>query len=151
MPELDARRFCRRVQAYRCYFHIYFEEVFCHIIRFLDWRLSSLRCSDATGGIVSPPCFGEGANARVCAGSSDPFVEWSIKPNYTHWYRKGGAYGRRARTGVCYNTLFPTYNGSLSPLYFYGTRSELEGQVRLPARPPAPPGIGGARCPQLRA
>ena len=54
-----------------------------------------------------------------------------MKTDYKYGYRKGRSHGRSAKTNVCYNTLFPTFTGGLSPLYFYGTRSELEDQAAL--------------------
>ena len=62
-------------------------------------------------------------------GTSDPYIQWAIRPNRALWYRKGGAFGRSARTAVMYNTLFPEKLTSLSPLYYYGTRAELENEL----------------------
>ena len=62
-------------------------------------------------------------------GTSDPYIQWAIRPNRALWYRKGGAFGRSARTSVMYNTLFPEKLTSLSPLYYYGTRAELENEL----------------------
>lgn len=73
-------------------------------------QLSNLRSSDATG-------------------TSDPFVVWSIKPNYAHWHRRGGVRGRSCKTGVSYNSLFPRYAFALGTLCYYGTRSDLEAEV----------------------
>ena len=46
-------------------------------------------------------------------GASDPYLEWSIKPNKKLWWRKGGYRGRSTRTEHQSNTTHPHYREAL--------------------------------------
>ena len=107
--------FCERdgrhvLETYRCQFHIYFQEAFLYQIRFVDWRGANLQTADETG-------------------TSDPKLEFRIRPNKKLWYRKGGVRGRSTETEVIYNNLFPHWREAKRPLFYYGTRADLENEI----------------------
>ena len=103
--------------AYRLNFHVHFQEKFCFALRLVEWRGANLRATDETG-------------------TSDPFLKFCIKGSGSRGKRvknwttfRGGWYGRRTKTEVQYNTLFPTFAEARRPLYYYGTRSDLENEI----------------------
>ena len=107
--------FCERdgrhvLETYRCQFHIYFQEAFLYQIRFVDWRGANLQTADETG-------------------TSDPKLEFRIRGNKKLWYRKGGVRGRSTETEVIYNNLFPHWREAKRPLFYYGTRADLENEI----------------------
>ena len=66
-------------------------------------------------------------------GSSDPFLKFFIrgsrKKRYKSWYKRGGLIGRTTQTDVQYNTLNPDHMNAKRPLYYHGTRSDLENET----------------------
>lgn len=98
------------LETYRCQFQIYFQETFLYQIKFVDWQGENLQAADADG-------------------ASDPYLEWSIRPNRKLWFKKGGYRGRSTRTEHQSNTTHPTYREGLKPLFYYGTRADLENEL----------------------
>ena len=84
-------------------------------MRLVDWSGSKLRATDDTG-------------------SSDPFLKFSIRGSkstsrYKNWYKRGALMGRATSTDVQYNTLNPEAMRAKRPLYYHGTRSDLENET----------------------
>ena len=102
------------VEVYRCNFHCHFQERFTFVLRFVDWRGSNLRATDDSN-------------------SSDPYLKFYIRGSaakrYSNWYKRGGVIGRSTSTEVQYNTLFPHYSEAKRPIFYHGTRSDLENEV----------------------
>ena len=102
------------IDSYRLNFHIHFQESFTFVMRLTDWSGSKLRATDDTG-------------------SSDPFLRFTIRGSrrkrYQLWYKRGGLYGRSVTTDVQHNTLNPENMNGKRPLYYYGTRSDLENET----------------------
>jgi hypothetical protein len=102
------------IDSYRLDFHIHFQENFTFVMRLDDWSGSKLRATDDTG-------------------SSDPFLKFYIRGSrakrYRNWYKRGGLLGRVTSTDVHYNTLNPEKMHAKRPLYYTGTRSDLENET----------------------
>jgi len=48
---------------------------------------------------------------------------------YKAWYKRGGLLGRTSATNVQYNTVNPVGLNAKRPLYYHGTRSDLENET----------------------
>tara|TARA_B100000524_G_scaffold337770_1_gene228692 strand:+ start:163 stop:3438 length:3276 start_codon:yes stop_codon:yes gene_type:complete len=64
--------------------------------------------------------------------TSDPYLIFQIDPPAfpsCKMLRTGGYFGRSTRTDVMTNTLNPRWDEARAPLYYLGTRSELENEM----------------------
>ena len=86
-------------------FNLFFEEVYDFKLDFIEWACRDIYPAD------------EG-------GTSDPYIQFSIKSDWTKFFvGKGGYIGRSCRSEVEFNTLFPKYPEMQGgePLYYNGT------------------------------
>eukprot|EP00002_Diphylleia_rotans_P023250 TRINITY_DN4570_c0_g1_i1.p1 TRINITY_DN4570_c0_g1~~TRINITY_DN4570_c0_g1_i1.p1 ORF type:complete len:981 (-),score=223.06 TRINITY_DN4570_c0_g1_i1:236-3178(-) len=109
LGESDASRKKNVVALFSC--EIFLQEETEFKIHFQNWSGLELLAADDTG-------------------TSDPFVEFSIKKDWHKVHRKGGYFGRACTSSKVMNTLYPFWKdcGSIS---YFGTRSELEMEELL--------------------
>ena len=136
------------IESYRLNFHVHFQENFAFVMRLTDWSGSKLRSTDETGS--SDPFlrfFIRGSRQKryknwyACIKHSAHNNPPSITHTHTllshllalhsprHRYKRGGLMGRSTSTDVQYNTLNPDNMNAKRPLYYYGTRSDLENET----------------------
>ena len=137
------------IESYRLNFHVHFQENFAFVMRLTDWSGSKLRSTDETGS--SDPFlrfFIRGSRQKryknwyahqAHAAHNNPALHptHTYLPSHTsftlhsprHRYKRGGLMGRSTSTDVQYNTLNPDNMNAKRPLYYYGTRSDLENET----------------------
>ena len=135
------------IESYRLNFHVHFQENFAFVMRLTDWSGSKLRSTDETGS--SDPFlrfFIRGSRQKRYKNwyaSSTRSTQQPRPPSHTHLllshllalhsprhrYKRGGLMGRSTSTDVQYNTLNPDNMNAKRPLYYYGTRSDLENET----------------------